>query len=173
MKATGNKPAAAAFGAEQQSTQRESNSGGEVQSAPMRYGFRVGACGFLIGAGVVSEVVLQPTLYPLPMAPQSLAGLLNLRGNIVPVFDLRRHLNPHAAGADISRVLVLDPGPAAAGFAIDGLPQPVPHDAPWVDGGAPEPFAAFLSNGRHFGGCDWWEFDHCALLARLTAGNGA
>jgi purine-binding chemotaxis protein CheW len=56
----------------------------------------------------VREVVLRPALTPVPGAPAFLAGVMNLRGEIVAVMDLRPFLGlPAVAAAEPGPVLVL------------------------------------------------------------------
>lgn len=40
----------------------------------------------------VQEVLMDQPLTPVPLAPQHIVGLLNLRGNIMPAIDLRTRL---------------------------------------------------------------------------------
>jgi purine-binding chemotaxis protein CheW len=58
---------------------------------------------FLFGVPVldVQEIMRQQKLAPVPQAADAVAGLLNLRGQIVVAIDLRRRLGlpPRAAGA--------------------------------------------------------------------------
>ncbi|MFN5755340.1 MAG: chemotaxis protein CheW [Planctomycetia bacterium] len=47
---------------------------------------------FAIDADLVTEVLHGGSLSPVPLAPESIVGLLHLRGRIVPVIDMRRRL---------------------------------------------------------------------------------
>ncbi len=59
--------------------------------------------GLYLGIDVleVQEVLHQQRITPVPLAPDVIAGLLNLRGQIVPEIDLRRlfHLPPRPPDA--------------------------------------------------------------------------
>lgn len=91
----------------------------------VRYGFRTGYLGFLIKPDTVSEVVEQSTIYLVPHTPAWLAGLINLRGNLVPVFDLQLCLELEKQAAEKRYLLVLDTGDDAVGLFVETLPQPV------------------------------------------------
>lgn len=52
-----------------------------------RYVFQRGNTYFLLPLGQRAEILLRPTLYFFPLAPQSLLGIVNIRGQAVPVFD--------------------------------------------------------------------------------------
>lgn len=47
---------------------------------------------FALPVSAVQEVLQEPPLTPVPHAPEHLIGLLNLRGQIMPVIDLRNRL---------------------------------------------------------------------------------
>jgi twitching motility protein PilI len=104
-----------------------------LQQERKRYGFQVGHLHFLIKASSGSEVVQNAAIFSLPGSPSHLLGLLNLRGNLVPVFDLRIALGldsetPRQAQVQTqahSLVLILDKGEQAVGIVIDGFPQPL------------------------------------------------
>jgi len=62
-------------------------------SASRQYAtFRVGDHYLGIGVTDVQEVLVQQRITPVPLAPPAFAGLINLRGQIVPELDLRRLL---------------------------------------------------------------------------------
>lgn len=70
----------------------------------------------------VSEVVAAPVVTWLPTAPAQLLGLINLRGEIVPLFDTAALLGVGTAGSvEFAAVLRTVHGPAA--FAATGFPQ--------------------------------------------------
>lgn len=95
-----------------------------VERQRARYGFRLGAIGLLIGQDTVSEVLEQTPVYPLPNTPSWVLGLVNLRGNLAPVFDVKRFLElEDDDDREKRRLLILDQGDKAVGILIDGLPR--------------------------------------------------
>ena len=91
-----------------------------------RYGFKIGSLGMLIQLGCGSEVMQKPAIWTLPGAPPWLLGLINLRGNLVPVFELRTILGLGQRKADDKPlVLVFDQGDKAVGVLIDDFPVPL------------------------------------------------
>jgi purine-binding chemotaxis protein CheW len=54
--------------------------------------FVVGDLAGALPVGLVEEVTQAPRLLPLPNAPATILGGLELRGRLLPVFDLHRHL---------------------------------------------------------------------------------
>ncbi|MBU0499575.1 MAG: chemotaxis protein CheW [Gammaproteobacteria bacterium] len=92
----------------------------EEPRASLRIGFRMGGTALLIPAGTLAEVMEPPPAYRLPNTPAWCLGLINLRGNLLPVFDIRPLLDGEITPG--SRLLVLGSGADAAGLMVDGLP---------------------------------------------------
>ena len=102
--------------------------------------FRVDGRAFGVDVGAVREIKgWQPTT-PLPNSAQHVLGVINLRGAIIAVYDLRQRLG--LGPASISRasvVIVVDLGERFAGVLVDAVSDIVdvsPEDvrpAPEVD----------------------------------------
>ncbi len=136
-----------------------------------RYGFRVDTLGLLIDPNAGSEVMLVPRLAPLPGAQPGFLGLANLRGNLVPLYDLRilLELGPRPAGLE-ALALVFGEGDDAVGVIVDGYPAPLtalrplsradmPQLPPALDQLAP---AGYVQDD-----VVWLEFDHSAFFDTL------
>ena len=90
---------------------------------PPRYGFKIGDLGFLISSEVLCEVMKNFRIYPIPKTEAWLHGLVNLRGNLVPVYDLAILLGISDVPTKHENLLIVDRGPESAGILIDSLPQ--------------------------------------------------
>jgi chemotaxis signal transduction protein len=97
----------------------------------LRYGFVLGAIGVLTPADMISEVLDIQRIYTLPNTANWMQGLINLRGNLVPVFDLSKLLNitDNTKTQDDTQIqqnmLIIGSGKQAFALIIDGLPQPI------------------------------------------------
>jgi len=70
--------------------------------------FVVGRERYALASRSVREVLSLPGLTPLPGTPSHIAGIVNVRGRILSVVDLRRFLGLPAAGlSDLNRIVVL------------------------------------------------------------------
>jgi len=87
------------------------------------FGIRIGSLGFLISTATYCEVLDKIQISSLPNVHPWISGLLNLRGNLVPVFDLHRALEEQAADLKKRRLFVIDRGDKAAALWIDNLPE--------------------------------------------------
>lgn len=88
-----------------------------------RYGFMVGGIGFLISSEVLCEVMKNFKVYPIPNTKQWMHGLLNLRGNLMPVYDLSMLLGLSTEPMTHENLLVIDKGAESVGILIDSLPR--------------------------------------------------
>jgi twitching motility protein PilI len=87
-------------------------------------GFKVGTLGLLLDASIFCEIVDQAKVSPLPNVQPWLSGVLNLRGNIVPVVDLHILVEQDKAdNAKTRHLLAVDRGKKTVAFWIDGYPQ--------------------------------------------------
>jgi chemotaxis signal transduction protein len=86
-------------------------------------GFRVGSMGFLIASTVRCEVIERLQVSPLPHVEPWFSGLLNIRGAIVPVLDLRSLLGETTTESKKSRLLAIDSGEKTMALWIDGYPE--------------------------------------------------
>ena len=138
--------------------------------APMRFGTQVGDIGLLVPIGMHSEVVEQPKIYPLPTAPKWFQGLINLRGNLVPVFNLKSLLQIGDEGTENPYLLVLNNGDEAVGYLIDGLPVTLDVDqkleqCPLLPSLLREHgHAVYMQDGRV-----WVEFDFDGFFRALSS----
>jgi twitching motility protein PilI len=135
-----------------------------------RYGFRISTLGFLIKTGCSSEVLHKPDIWDLPGSSPWLLGLVNLRSNLVPVFDLRQLFGlPPREDAATQRVLVLDQGDKAAGLLIDDFPSPL-FDMNFFSGlpQLPAELQPHVRGGYMKGDSVWLEFDHESFFEYLA-----
>jgi twitching motility protein PilI len=83
-------------------------------------GFRIGPIRFIGGIGDVNEILFMPTLAPVPGTKPWLLGVANVRGNLVPVVDLRGFLEGERTPiTDRSRVLVARQPGGNVGLLVD------------------------------------------------------
>ena len=81
--------------------------------------------------GCVVEVVRMAALAPLPDAPAFVLGLLDLRGRVVPVLDLRRRLGLSAPEPGLSTpICVVEAGGRLVGLVADAVTAVRPLLAP-------------------------------------------
>ncbi len=100
----------------------ETKEDGVYQGAVARYGYIVKDMGFMISKNTLCEVVKFPEIYHLPNTKKWLCGLVNIRGNLVPVFDFSLLIGVTNEPASYENLLVLGSGERAIGVLIDAVP---------------------------------------------------
>ena len=141
-----------------------------AKGQPIRFGFCVGHLRLLLMPHTFSEVIPQAVIYPLPNVPPWFLGVLNQRGNLLPVFDLHQLLRARNRGHDNHTVLVLDQGSDAVGMLIDGMPQAVTLTR--TQGQVPalsQALKAYVPAAYRAGDTVWLEFDHQAFFTATGA----
>lgn len=89
----------------------------------------IGRENYALPIEVIREVVPQPSVTPVPTAPESVCGLFNVRGEIIPLLDTAALLGIGSVGRVAFAVVVESPaGPA--GLAVSDLPRAVDLDDP-------------------------------------------
>lgn len=98
---------------------------------PTRYvTFRVDCETYALDVLRVREVLRSAEVVPVPGAPESVLGVINLRGSIVPVVDARRRLGLAPLPADVAgRVLIMESGWQAVGLRVDSVAEVTSVDA--------------------------------------------
>lgn len=72
-------------------------------------GFRIGNETYGVRIGAVREIVRVPEITAVPSAPDSVEGVINLRGKIIPVMDLRKRFGLVEITSDKkNRILVVE-----------------------------------------------------------------
>lgn len=140
-----------------------------IEEKRVRYGFRVGSLGLLIDPDAGSEVLPIPAMAILPGAPPGFAGLINLRGNLAPIYDLRVLLGlpPPQPGVQFL-ALVLGQGDDAVGIIIEGYPTALTRLNPLNDfPSLPDTLAKYVPTGYTQDSAIWLEFDHRAFFGEI------
>jgi purine-binding chemotaxis protein CheW len=92
----------------------------------------------------VKEVIRASEITRLPGAPTFVVGVINLRGDIIPIIDLRDKLGlPSARRTEETRVIVVDADGRLVGMIVDSASQVVRIPADQID--PPPPVIGGLS----------------------------
>ena len=91
--------------------------------------FRVGTAEYVVPAAQVLHLESFETATHVPGAPAYVAGLVQVRGRVVPVVDLRRRFGlPGIEHALAHRVVVVQLGPRIAGLLVDAAREVIQLD---------------------------------------------
>lgn len=87
------------------------------------YGLKINNIRLLLNTDIRSEVMNDVTVTPIPLMPDFVKGLCNVRGNLIPVYDLHKKFGLTKPGSTIdnTKVLVLDEKHDMAAVEIDEM----------------------------------------------------
>lgn len=86
--------------------------------------FNIGKELYGVGIDAVHEIVKVPDITEVPDAPAFLQGVINLRGKIVPVVDLRKRMNlAEKEKTKASRVLITENDGRLVGLLVDAVSE--------------------------------------------------
>lgn len=86
--------------------------------------FQVGPEEYAVDIGAVREVGAWSAPTPIPDAPPLVEGVINLRGEIIPILDLGRLFRTtRTQTGEHSRIMVMDVAGQQAGFVVDGVSE--------------------------------------------------
>ena len=91
--------------------------------------FRLGPESYGLRLHEVREIIMVGQITPVPRAPQFVDGVLNLRGEVMPVVDLRTRFGLERVEATtISRILITSIGGVYTGLVVDAVDEVRPVD---------------------------------------------
>lgn len=77
-----------------------------------------------VDIGRVQEIIRMTTITRLPRAPEFVEGVINLRGKVIPVVDLKKRFGLRdGEEARSSRIVVVDVGQQTLGMVVDGVSE--------------------------------------------------
>jgi len=87
---------------------------------------------FGVDIGAVNTIIRMQEITAIPRTPDFVEGVINLRGSIVPVIDLRKRLGVHVGETTkASRIVVVEAADQVIGMIVDAVAETLrlAHDA--------------------------------------------
>jgi purine-binding chemotaxis protein CheW len=104
-----------------QETTMKLAAGGDEQQLVV---FELGAELYGVEIARVHEIIRLQTVTRVPRAPAFVEGVINLRGKVIPVVDLRRRFGlPSAEHTRSTRIVVVEIGDQVVGIVVDGVSE--------------------------------------------------
>lgn len=98
-------------------------------------GFRIGQQAYALPIGAVREIVRPPEITAVPQSADEVAGVMNLRGHILPVIDLRKLFQQASETTPKSRVLVMSLETKLVGLLVDSASEVLKIDSTEIEPG--------------------------------------
>jgi purine-binding chemotaxis protein CheW len=83
--------------------------------------FNLGVEEYAVPLLAVREVIAMPEYTPVPYTPPYFLGIMNLRGQVISIMDLRQKLGVKPAGHEETTVIICDLGGASIGVVVDSV----------------------------------------------------
>lgn len=135
-----------------------------------RYGYIVADLHFLVPENITSEIIQDPKIFVLPNSPYWIEGLINIRGNIIPVMNIEKYLKK-SSKKKMDKILVLNKSDDknAMAFLISELPVSLElSDESSGTTEYPEELREYISEGFIQKGKNWAEFNPQLLFEKLA-----
>lgn len=86
--------------------------------------FRIGEEEFGVDILAVQEIIRLMQITMVPRAPEFIEGVINLRGKVIPVVNMRTRFNKAEHVPDsATRIVVMELGQKIVGFLVDGVSE--------------------------------------------------
>lgn len=98
----------------------------ETDSLVQMISFSIGHELFGVGILVIKEIIMMSEITVIPNSPDFVEGVINLRGSIIPILDLRKRLRLRMPEGDVTRrpgarILVVEIEGNTTGFIVDSV----------------------------------------------------
>lgn len=125
-------------------------------------GFKIGQETFGVDILIVQEIIRSAPITYVPNSPEFVEGVINLRGSIIPVIDLRKRLNFDTAHYTQEKdwILILDIQSKVTGFIVDSVTDVIKIQENNIDP-PPDILVAGLQSQYIRGVC---EIDHSLVI---------
>ncbi len=110
----------------------------DIASTTQSLTFSLGEELYALDVGGVREVLEMTRITPLPRTPEYLRGVINVRGSVVPVVDLRLKLGMPRSQKTIDTCIVVlditvDDSPVTVGILVDAVQEVVDFDSARIE----------------------------------------
>jgi purine-binding chemotaxis protein CheW len=84
--------------------------------------FSLGSETYGVDIASVREIIPVPNIVSVPRAPDYVEGIINLRGRVIPVLDLRKHFGfERKKGDPNQRIVLVEAGQESVGVIVDAV----------------------------------------------------
>lgn len=118
-------------------------------------GFRLDDTDYGVAITRIREIILMRPITRVPQVPEYIEGLINLRGSVIPVVNLRKRfsLTPREFDEE-TRIIVATMDDRTLGLVVDAVTQIMRMAADQIQ---PAPLAVAAVDRRHIEGVARWE----------------
>jgi purine-binding chemotaxis protein CheW len=107
--------------------------------------FSISGDTYAVTVDILAEIIIPQKIFSVPTTPSHVIGVINLRGNIVPIVDIRPALSLHVS-AGANQIAIIRYNEMTLGILVDTVAEvisvplssvlPLPADVAFQDSGA-------------------------------------
>jgi len=98
--------------------------GGSPRELIQLVSFNLGSEEYAVEVLKVREIIRMTTITHIPNTPQSVEGIINLRGKVIPIISLRSRFGmAESENNQHTRIIVMDIAGKLMGFIVDGVSE--------------------------------------------------
>jgi purine-binding chemotaxis protein CheW len=113
-------------------------------------GFRLDNEDYAIAITKIQEIILMKPITRIPQVPDFIEGLINLRGSVIPIVNLRKRFGlPHRELDDETRTIVVNVHEKTVGCVVDAVTQVMRINRDQVQ---PPPLSVLAVNHQYLAG---------------------
>ena len=86
--------------------------------------FSIGEDSYAIPVDMLTEIIIPQKIFPVPTTPPHVLGVINLRGNIVPIVDIRPALSLPRQSTP-GQIAIIKHGSITLGIVVDNVSEVV------------------------------------------------
>lgn len=87
-------------------------------------GFKLGSEGYAIDIMAIEEILRKTEITPIPNAPDFIEGIINIRGRVIPVVDLKKKLKLGIVNdSQTTRIIITNINNKKIGFLVDEVEE--------------------------------------------------
>jgi len=83
--------------------------------------FSIGEDIYALPVDLLTEIIITQKIFPVPTTPSHILGIINLRGNIVPIVDIRSILSVSQQSPTTGQIAVVRHGTIVLGIVVDNV----------------------------------------------------
>lgn len=83
--------------------------------------FTIGEGTYAIPVELLTEIIISQKIFPVPSTPSHVLGVINLRGNIIPIVDIRPALSLPQTSASGHQIVIVKHGTVSLGIIVDNV----------------------------------------------------
>ncbi len=138
----------------------------------IRYGYKICNMNILFDQSIPGEIASKYTVYPIPNTPKWIRGLINHRGNLIPVFNLYYLWSIDKPQEELP-LMIFDRNEKSIGIYVDAYPLALEIDdattiSSSIPDSIPHEMKEFINSSHKITNTHWYEVNLNGFMKYIT-----